>query len=206
MRRRYALAVFLMVALSAETATAHAQSGPQPGSAEYQVYEAVLGLIDHIPAPDPHVTIYDTTLNSLCGEAAYPAPLANGCTFLWMKPDTPATIEQMLRQDYPDLDSSTWADFVTKNAASVRLHEPIVTPWKHELVGVGGNPSKEFENPDITLFLSRVGFNQTGTEAVVYVLTFSYLKQLSTEGDYFVFRKEKSGRWEPHDRLTYFTK
>jgi hypothetical protein len=38
--------------------------------------------MDHMPKEDLHVTVFSVTLNSKCGEDAYPNPLANGCTFL----------------------------------------------------------------------------------------------------------------------------
>lgn len=59
---------------------------------EYRVYEAVFGLMDHIPKEDPHVTLFGLTLNSKCGEDGSSVPLVNGCTFLWIKPDTAITV------------------------------------------------------------------------------------------------------------------
>jgi hypothetical protein len=173
---------------------------------EYRVYEAVLGLMDHIPKEDPRVAIFGVTLNSKCGEDAYPSPLANDCTFLWMKPDTADGVKRLLRGEWADMENSTWSDFERENAASVRLHEPFSTPWKHKLIGSGAEPSKDWESPDLTIFLSRVGFNQKKTEAVVYVLIFSYIDQVATAGDYFLFRIDKTGHWKPSGRVTYFTK
>ena len=182
------------------------QNQPEPVPADYKVYEAVFDLMDRIPKKDPHVTISDVTLNSKCGEADSDLPLVNGCSFLWMKPDTASSVKQLLREEWPDLDDSTWADFETNNVASVRLREPIVTPWKHKLIEPGDGPEKDWESPDMTIFLSRVGFNKQKTEAVVYVLIFSYMDQVATGGDYFLFRKSKAGIWNFAGRLTYFTK
>ena len=67
-----------------------AQNQPDALPEEYKVYEAALDLMDHIPKRDPHVSIFSVTLNSKCGAEAAPAPLANGCTFLWIKPSIPA--------------------------------------------------------------------------------------------------------------------
>jgi hypothetical protein len=183
-----------------------AQTKGDATSQEYKVYEAVLGLMDQIPKQDPHVTIFNVTLNSQCGEAASLLPLANGCTFLWMKPDTAKSVKHLLSSQWVDLDVSTWPDFETKNDSSVRLHEPLSTPWKHKLVGPGEEQtSKEWDSPDLTIFLSRVGFNAKKTEAVVYVLTFSYMDQVETGGDYFLFRFDKTGQWVPNGRVRYFT-
>src|SRR5208282_2935537 len=141
---------------------------------------------DHMPKKDLHVTIYKVTLNSKCGEDAYPSPLSNGCTFLWMKPDTANSVKGLLRGEWADMENSTWSDFEGKNAVSANLHEPISTPWNHKLIGPADEPSKGWESPDLTIFLSRVGFNQKKTEAVVYVLTFSYTGRVATAGDYFL--------------------
>jgi hypothetical protein len=173
---------------------------------EYRVYEAVFGLMDHIPKEDPHVTLFGLTLNSKCGEDGSSVPLANGCTFLWIKPDSAISVERLLRAEWADMENSTWSDFEAKNAASVRLHEPISTPWKHRLIAPGDEPSKDWDSPDLEIFLSRVGFSQKKTEAVVYVLVFSYMEHVLTAGDYFLFRMDKTGHWKPAGRLNYFTK
>jgi hypothetical protein len=183
---------------------AYAQNQRESSSDEYRVYEAVLGLMDHFPINDPHVTIFGLTLNSKCGEEGNPIPLANGCSFLWVRPDNAVSVKRLLREQWGDFDNSTWLDFEAKNAASVHLQEPVATPWKHKLVFPGDEPSKGWDSPNLALFLSRVGFNQKKTEAVVYVLTFSYMNQVNTAGDYFLFRVGKSGQWEPNGRVTYF--
>lgn len=198
---RAALAV--LVAFSVQ---AYAQHQPEPPNDERSVYEAVLGLMDNIPVENLHVTIYGTTLNTKCGKAAYPSPLANGCTFLWIKPDTAGTVKKLLHQEWPGFEDGTWSDFEAKNATSIRLSEPITTPWKHKLVFPGDLPDKDWENPNLAIFFSRVGFDQNRREAVVYVLIFSYMDQLPSAGDYFLFRIGKTGHWEPHGRVTYFSK
>lgn len=198
--------ISLIMVLAGAISPTLAQQQPDASPDEYRVYEAVFNLIDHIPAKDPHVTIFRATLNSKCGEDAYPAPLADGCTFLWIKPDTPDSVKQRLHEESEGMENSTWSDFEAKNATSINLHEPIATPWKHKLVSAGEkDAAKEWASPDLTFFLSRVGFNKTKTEAIVYVLMFSYMDQVSTEGDYFLFRMDKKGHWEASGRVTYFT-
>lgn len=93
------------------------------------------------------------------GAEADPAPLANGCTFLWISPNTAVTTKEKLRTECPDMKDSTWADFEARNTVSAQLHEPITTPWKHNLVGESDEPSKDWDSPDLTIFLARVGFN-----------------------------------------------
>jgi hypothetical protein len=199
-----AVLIFVTVGISVPARTQDRQALSSDGNT---VYEAVLALMDRMPIEDPHITIFGMTLNSKCGEEAGPyIPLADGCTFLWMKPDTANSVKRLLRDEWKDFESSTWSDFETKNAASVRLREPIATPWKHKLIFPEDEPSKDWDSANLAIFLSRVGFNQKKTEAVVYVLVFSYMDQVETAGDYFLFRIGKGGHWEPNGRLTYFTK
>lgn len=202
----FLLIVFLIVMLGAISLPIQAQKQRDASPDEYRVYAAAFDLMNHIPKKDPHVTIFNVTLNSKCGKDVYPSPLANGCTFLWMKPDTANSIKKLLRENWAEMENSTWLNFEQENAASVSLHEPISTPWKHKLIGPGDEPSKTWESPDLTIFLSRVGFNQKKTEAIVYVLMFSYMDQVTTAGDYFLFRLDKTGHWKPNGRVTYFSK
>ncbi len=120
--RGFSVALILSALISVP---ANPQNQHKSSSDEYSVYEAVLGLMDRLPVEDPHVTIDGMTLNTKCGEEAYPSPLANGCTFLWIKPDTANSVQKLLHEDWAGFEKSTWSDFETKNAASVRLQEPI---------------------------------------------------------------------------------
>jgi hypothetical protein len=194
----------LIMVMTGAISPALAQKQPDASPDEYRVYEVVFNLIDHIPKKDPHVSIFNVTLNSKCGEDAYPAPLANDCTFLWIKPDTADSVKRRLHEEWAGMENSTWSDFEGKNATSINLHEPISTPWKHKLIGPDYEPSKDWGSPDLAIFLSRVGFNQKRTEAIVYVLMFSYMDQVATTGDYFLFRLDKTGHWETSGRVTYF--
>jgi hypothetical protein len=206
MKQRFVLiSALLVTVLGAISVPCSAQKQSEVSPDEYRVYAAVFGLMDRMPKPDLRVTIFSVTLNSKCGEAASPTPLANGCTFLWMKPDNASKVKNLLCSQWGEMDSATWSDFEGKNAESVHLHEPLSTPWKHKLLGAGDETTKDWQAPDLTLFLSRVGFNRSKTEAVVYVLMFSYMDQVATAGDYFLFRLSKTGKWEPNGRVTYFS-
>jgi hypothetical protein len=179
----------------------------QPANEEYRVYEAVLGLMNSIPKADPHVDIYDRTLNSKCdGEIDNPV-LANGCTFFWVKPDTSDDVEHRLRARWHGLEKSTWKNFKDSNAGSVTLHDPISTPWKHRFTGAESpdENSKDWESPDMTIFLSRVGFNSRKTEAILYVLVFSYVGRVVATGDYLRFRTGPNKAWSLAGRVSYLT-
>jgi len=55
----------------------------------------------------------------------------------------------------------------------------------------------------MTIFLSRVGFNSKNTEAIVYVLAFSYLDRTATTGDYLRFRAGPDKTWTLAGRVSY---
>ena len=193
----------LLAALFLITAACSAQE--QPANEEYRVYEAVLKLMDTIPKEDPHVAIYDRTLTSKCAAEGDNPVLAKGCTFLWVKPDTDADVERTLRRRFHGLDRSTWKNFKANNASSITLHDPISAPWKHRITGsyTPAEVSAEWASPDMTVYLSRVGFNSRRTEAIVYVLAFSYVGRMATTGDYLRFRLGADKQWTLAGRVSY---
>ena len=196
----------LFILLSLLGASCVAQQ--QPANEEYRVYEAVLKLINSIPTSDPHVAIYDRTLSSHCGGDADNPVLAKGCTFLWVKPDTDQDVERMLRRGFHGLESSTWKNFKLRNATSTTLHDPLSTPWKHRFTGpdAPADGSPEWQSPDLTIYLSQVGFNSKKTEAIVYVLTFSYVGRAETSGDYLRLRLGADKSWALAGQVSYLTR
>jgi hypothetical protein len=202
-QRRCLRQVLAAILLCGAAWSASAQE--QPAKEEYRVYEAVLGQLNSIPKADPHVEIYDRTLNSKCDGQADNPVLANGCTFFWVSPDTSQDVEQRLRKRWRGLERSTWKSFKTSNTGSVILHDPISTPWKHRFRGTNSPGDKDWESPDMTIFLSRVGFNSRKTEAVVYVLVFSYEGRVATTGDYLLFRAGPDKAWTLTGRVSYLT-
>jgi hypothetical protein len=58
----------------------------------------------------------------------------------------------------------------------------------------------------MTIFLSRVGFNSKKTEALVYVLVFSYLDRTATTGDYLRFRAGPDKTWTLAGRVSYLSR
>jgi hypothetical protein len=172
---------------------------------DYRVYAAVLSRIGSIPKADPHVVIYDRTLTGKCdGDGDNPV-LDKGCTFLWVKPDTDQDVEHMLRHRFHGLQRSTWKSFKRRNASSIPLHDPLPTPWKHRFAGpdVPEDGSPAWQSPDLAIYLSRVGFNSKKTEAIVYVLIFSYIGEPATIGDYVRLRAAADGSWSLAGRVSY---
>lgn len=180
----------------------------QPADEEYRVYEAVLKTMDSIPKADPHVVIYDRTLNGKCDDGSNNPVLANGCTFLWVKPDTEDDVERMLRSRFHGLERSTWKHFKQNNAGSITLHDPLSTPWKHRFTGSGAasDGAEEWKSPDMSIFFSRVGFNKKKTEAIVYVLAFAYDDRMATTGDYLRFRCGPDKVWTLAGRVRYLAR
>jgi hypothetical protein len=205
--RQVLAAIFLcgIVCNPAWSAAGLADAQDQSSNEEYRVYEAALRLMDATPKADLHVAIYDRTLSEKCDAGADAPVFANGCTFFWVKPDTSDDVEQKLRTRFHGLERSTWKNFKTSNAASIPLHDPLTTPWKHRFMGTSApvDGSKEWGAPDMTVFLSRVGFNSKKTEAIVYILAFSYLDRTATTGDYLRFRMGPDKTWTLAGRVSY---
>jgi hypothetical protein len=196
----------LMILCAAIMSALPADIQTEVSAEEYQVYNAVLGLVQ-LSKDDAHVVINDKTLNLQCGEKSENPVLLNGCSPMRVSNESLEEITNFLGENWPDLNKSTAQDFGKKNQASTRIREHISTPWKHLLVGddIKDSDSKEWASPDMAIFASRVGFNPQNTEAIVYLLDFSYLENVPTEGDYFLFRRVGKG-WQPKGRITYFQK
>jgi len=194
---------------------------------EYRVYEAALGQLAPDASPELHVAIYNRTLSGACNQKPADPVLVKGCSFLWIKPQGPEDVERLLHAHWRKFPKSAWKDFLMQNAASGDLHEPILTPWKHRLVGErilgDDNPGvlpgaagaraeasgAAWQKPDMTVFLSRVGFDSKRSEAILYILVFSYVDQAAVTGDYLRFRREvrrgSGTSWSLAGRLNYFT-
>ena len=212
---RGVLAALLLIAAACSGSAQNQPSKDQPASdplangrpvnEEYRVYEAVLKLMDTIPKQDPHVAINDRTLTSKCAAEGDNPVLAKGCTFLWVKPDTDEDVERTLRRRFHGLRRSTWKNFKANNASSVTLHDPISAPWKHRITGsyTPAELSGEWAEPDMTIYLSRVGFDSKKTEAIVYVLVFSYVGRMAATGDYLRFLMGADKQWTLAGRVSY---
>ena len=149
--------------------------------------------------------IYSDTLNFKCGPESKNPILLNNCGPLAIPPDKASDIGWSLRETWPGLKKSTWANFESKNAVSIQLADKFVTPWKHTLVGsnIPDDPNDK-EPYDCTFYLSRVGFSGEGAEAIVFVFFASYMDGVPSSGDYFLVRPSQSGKWEVQDRFQYF--
>jgi hypothetical protein len=213
LRRLLTAAVLLSIALPSYGR--EPREGKEFQIEEYRVYEAALAALDPAADASLRVAIYHRTLNGACGKDAGNPVLVKACTFLWIKPDTPADVEQMLRKRMRKFSKSAWKDFLAKNKSSVALHEPIKTPWKHQLFGgdirevdfgessaavqkaevaaEGGEPHaqsspREGHFAERAVYLSRVGLDSKRTHAILYVLVFSYDGGVAVSGDYLHLR------------------
>ena len=200
------VAALLLIACAYMVSALPAETQTEISAEEYQVYNAVLGLIQ-LPKEDAHVVINDKTLNLQCGEKSENPVLLNGCSPMRVSNESLEEIKDFLGDNWPDLNKFTAHDFSKKNQVSARIRDRISTPWKHLLVGddIKASELKEWDSPDMAFFASRVGFNPQNTEAIIYLLDFSYIENVPTEGDYFLFRRVGK-EWQPKGRITYFQK
>ena len=169
---------------------------------EYQVYNAVLALMQ-FPKSDPRIIIVNKTLNTRCGDESGNPVLMNGCG-IWVSPiSTTEDTNQHLRREWPTMAQSTWVSFTTSNSSSGVLQDRLTSSWPHRLVDMSSQSAPDWKNPDGAIFFSRVGFDSEQNEALVYVLFFSYMKQVRTSGNFFLFRVNPGKNWEPAGRFTY---
>jgi hypothetical protein len=199
-----------LILLPTFTVVSRAQSTPlksEVSDDEYAVYNVILGNIDP-PKDDAHILIFGKTLPFGCGKYSDQVPLVNDCSFLAIPPDTPLGVKELLRSQWPRMAAGTWVDFERQNATSVQVQDLFITSWKHmlDVKGTGEKAGKEWDSPDLEFFFSRVGFNPQKTQAVVYVLLFSYLENVRTGGDYFLLGRNNRKKWEIQGRVRYFDK
>jgi hypothetical protein len=202
--RTISLSALLM--LSAGRLALGAQESAEVTATEGQVYEAVFDLMQ-FPKENPHVLIANTTLNSGCGERSGNPVLMNGCG-MWGPPSSIQEVGKLLHHSWPQIAQATWHDLVRKSATSARLQDTLKVPWPHKVVDLASKipPTEEWKFPDGVIFLSRVGLNVKRSEAIVYVLFFSYMEEVSTSGNFFLFRLNQNKHWEPAGRVTYMKK
>jgi len=150
--RRYSLrlafqcALFLLLVLAAN-GPARAQGRAEVAQGEYQVYNAVLDLMQ-FPKRDAHIIIADTTLNRRCGGDSGNPVLVNNCG-IWAPPSSAEEIFRLLRDSWPKLGKPTWDDLVSKSSTSSTLQDKLTTPWAHRLVDVAHGAAEEgWKTPD----------------------------------------------------------
>ena len=170
----------------------------------YGVYNAILDQVQ-VPKKNPTVGIYAQTLNLKCGAESKNPVLINGCGGFFMPPDGIDQIHELLRQNFRSFSASTWSDFKSKNQSSVELADKFHTIWKHEVVGK--NPPEgeaATGSDDCTFFFSQPGLSEEKSEAIVFVLMFSYLDGVPSTGDYFLLSLDKAKGWQVKGRVQYY--
>lgn len=175
------------------------------GADEFRVYNALLNGM-HFKQKEPRVLIFNETLNLKCGPDSGNPILMNGCSGLTMPPDTPEDVGQFLQEKFPGMKDSTWADFRKRNAATIRLTDGFVTPWKHKLVGPGiTEDPKDTDSYDCGFYLSQVGFSEQRTEAVLFAFLASYRYGVPSTGHYFLLQTGADQKWEVKYQFQYFS-
>jgi hypothetical protein len=97
----------------------------------------------------------------------------------------------------------TWNDFEKVNAKSAKLRDNFITTCKHELTGddISTHDSRRPDSPSGAFYFSRVGFNPSRTEAIVFAFFASYVEGVHSTGDYFLLHLNKSKKWELSGRI-----
>lgn len=202
--RRLAPSIFI-AACAISSLQAGAVDSGEVRPEEYAVYNAVLGNVQ-MPKENAHALIVDTTLNFRCGWDSGNPIVLNGCGGMVMPPDTTEQVHELLRENWPHLEESTWQDLEKQNSRSSKLRDSFATSWKHKFIGGDSaeEKAKEWNSADCAFYLSRVGLNEKKTEAVVFVYFASYMKGVPSTGDYFLLRMDKVKGWELEGRVQYF--
>lgn len=172
-------------------------------SMDYQVYDAVLDLMQ-FPMQAPHIVIADTTLNSGCGDKSNNPVRMNDCG-IWSPESSAKELGALLHQSIPQMDSTTWNNLISKNAASTKLQDNLKSPWPHKVrdIATKSTEGEDWSSPNGIILFSQIGFNDKKDEALVYVLFLSYMKGAPTSGNFFLFRKDQAEQWMPAGRVTY---
>jgi hypothetical protein len=180
---------------------------PEVSADEYRVYQAILDNMQ-FPMDDVHVVIFNRTLKFGCGDYSSGVPLGNNCSFMTLGASTPADVTRVLKSGWGRLPDSMWNDFVRANSATANVQDSFKTSWKHRIDGQGVEKpkDKEWDSSNFTFFFSSVGFDAEKTQAMVFVLLFSYTDGVRTSGDYFRLRLNKKNEWEINGRVRYFEK
>lgn len=177
-----------------------AQDKVAPVSPDFQIYNGVLALMQ-FPKQDPRIIIADTTLNSGCGEGSGNPVLLNGCGII--AASAVAEVGTLVTKSLPQLSPTTWQDLFAQSTSSTKLHDAFQSPWPHAVVDISAPRSDPWKSPDGAILFSRIGWNKEHTQALVYVLFFSYIKGLPTSGNFFLFPVNSGSQWEPTGRVTY---
>ena len=195
-------AAVLLLANPAVSAQTHGVTSSDDVTAEdYTIYNTVLNEVRFAKTAD--LLILDDTLDFECGTDSQQPILLNGCSPMVMPPNTPKEINQLLRQNWPDMAKQTWDNFEKVNAKSAKLRDNFLTTCKHELIGddVAAHNSNKSDSPNGAFYFSRVGFNPSRTEAIVYAFFASYVEGVHSTGDYFLLHLNKSKKWELSARI-----
>ena len=190
----------LAIGISACTGSSRAQT--EAASIDYRVYDAVLDTMQ-FPIKDPHIVISDTTLNIGCGDKSNNPVRLNDCG-IWSPESAKNQVETVLQQSFPEMESATWNNLVSRNAMSIKLQDSFQSSWPHQVRDIATkSQEKVWSHPDGIVLLSQVGFNGKKNEALVYVLFLSYIKQVHTSGNFFLVRMAAANQWKIVERATY---
>ena len=173
---------------------------PRVGTDEYAVYAALIDqLLLH--GKTGRLLLGDRTLSFECDGEKGSAINVGGCSGMRTKEQTPRQALDQVRRSLLRIHSSTLEDFERKNQKGLPLENRF--PLKVDYVLYGERhpegPEKDWGTPDFAVYLSRVGFNQDQTEALVYVAAVSWTNAQLSGGDY-VLLDNKQAKWKVREK------
>lgn len=168
---------------------------------DYRVYNAVLQQLEY-PKADPYLVIAKTTQNRHCG-AGSNLVLMQNCG-LWFPPTTEDVIAANLRSNCPTFLTGTWTNFLKVSEGSSALEDRLQTKGSHEVLDLGDSAKKPAKKMDAMILFSNVGFNAGRDQALVFVLTLSYMESMPSTGQIFLLDLADQNHWKVAGRMEVY--
>jgi hypothetical protein len=173
------------------------QQAPDPALAvssdEYDVFGAAIDFFAQTNV-SAHPLVADHTSTFECSSGCNGLSMA-GCNGLrGGNEESPSERLKIVKDDLPDLESTTILDFKTKNRSCVELADKIPAKSKYFLLNLdhAAKLPPGWEIPDF-FYLSRVAFNTRHSQALVHVSFMSGSDAKYSGGKYFLFIKTEQG-------------
>jgi len=164
-------------------------------SEEYKVLAAALeGFRAAGMAHHPMIAAFTSTSQCTPGCNGFEM---NGCNGLRSKNETMGERLAVVKRDLPKLEQATISDFITKSKECSTVEKNIPTESPYFLSHPESNEKlpSGWEHPDF-VFVSRVGLNGEGTQALVNISFASGTNAGDSGGKYFLFVKNNKNKWE----------
>jgi hypothetical protein len=159
---------------------------------ELRVYGALLESAS-TTAPKTWILVGAQTATFECDP---PAPIGldvGGCTGMRVAPETATERLNKVVRDLPQVTAEMRADLALKSQASQPLVGRIPTALTYVLASPQAPlPDTVDGNPEFALYVSRVGFSDDGTRALVYMGTMNWSDASKSMGQYVLLVKHEA--------------